>query len=96
MNPLWEYLRDISAAADADRVANLVRKYVATILPSDLAALPVPCQALLQTNIGDILTAALIFAQSDVTFEGNAEAAMCLHQLSCALLVAAERIAQLS
>ena len=96
MDQLAKYFRDISAASDADRVSRLVRKYISSVVPPELAALPVQCQTLLRTNIGDVLAAAVIFARADVAFEGSAETATCLHEMSCALLIAAERIAQLS
>jgi len=96
MDQLAKYFRDISTASDVDRVLKLVRKYIASVVPPEIAALPVQCQTLLRTNIGDVLAAAVIFARADVAFEGSAETATCLHEMSCALLIAAERIAQLS
>lgn len=96
MSPLSKYIRDIAAATDADRVSKLVHKYFASLVPAELAALPAQCQGLLDTNIGDVLGAAVIFARADIAFEGSAETATCLHETSCALLIAAEKIAQLS
>jgi hypothetical protein len=96
MTRFEESLRAISAATDGSAVAELVRECFSSILPSELAALPLPCQALLRTDIGDVMAAAVIFARAELSFEGSAVAAQSLHELSYALLVAAARIAQLS
>ena len=96
MDELRKYILDIATATDADRVSKLLSKYLASFVPAQVAALPAQCQTLLRSNIGDVLAVAVIFARADVAFEGSAETATCLHELSCALLIAAERIAQLS
>ena len=87
--------KEIGAAKDPDAVTDRVRKLFSAILPSDLKALPVPCQRLVKANVGDVLAAAVIFVRADVNFDGSAEAAEALHELSYVLMVAAARIAEL-
>ena len=85
----------ILVAPDQKTVAQIMRDYVAGILASDLAQLPMGCQEVLEKPTADIQGAAVTLLHAELSYSGPPEVAAVLHEIAHTYSAASVRLGQL-
>lgn len=95
MHRFSKWRDSIQLSPDVKSVATLMREYVACIPPADAEALPIACRRILEDPDLDIQSAALTLLHADLSYQGNAQTASLLHEISQTFAVASIRMSQL-
>lgn len=86
---------EIQSAASESDVASALRKYAASILPSDIAALPPAVHEVLSRADADIPGNAVELVRQELRFHGDAEARAVLNEIAHTFIVASSRLGQI-
>lgn len=95
MHRFAKWRDSIQVSPDVRSVAALMREYVTCIPAEDAEALPAACRRILEDPDLDIQGAALTLLQADLSFQGSAQTAALLHEISQTFAVASIRMSQL-
>jgi hypothetical protein len=86
----------IVLARTSQEVDQVVRDYVACLLPSELSKLPESSQAAVAEAPIDLAGAALILRRDELGFNGDDETAALMHEMTLTFSAASARIAHLA
>lgn len=95
MHRFEKWRQSIQLAPDQKTVAGLVVDYVAGLVPSDVARLPLRCQKALQDPVSDIQGTAVTLLQEELAYIGDPGVAEFLNQLAHTFAAASIRLGQL-
>ena len=85
----------IGLAQTRREVDQVVRDYVACLLPSELSKLPESSQAAIAEATIDLAGAALVLRRDELRFTGDDETASLMHEMTQTFSAASARIANL-
>ena len=89
----WRHL--IQAAQDDEAVAQVIRDYAHSLLPSDIALMPPKVHEVLARPDADIPSHALELVRLELAFVGDEEATSVLHQITTTFIAASNRLCQI-
>jgi hypothetical protein len=95
MHRFAKWRDSIQTSPDARSVAALMREYVACIPREETVALPLACRRLLEDPDLDLQSTAVALLQADLSYQGHAEGASLLHEISQTFAAASIRLSQL-
>ena len=95
MHRFEKWRHSLMLAPDAKSVAAIMAEYVKCFVPSDLAALPASCQAILTEPGSDLQGAAVQLLQEEMRYNGPEEARALLHEAAHTFAAASIRLGQL-
>jgi len=91
-SPARAWLSQIDAAHSAADLARVVREYLGSLMPDQLAALPVACRADAIAAPSDIQEWAVTLARDDLTLGGSAT----LHEAAVIFAAAGSKLAKVA
>jgi hypothetical protein len=95
MHQFQRWRANILKATTSHDVAQVVREYVACILPSELSELPQTSQAAVADAPADIAGAAVTLLRDELRFSGDSETAALMREMTQTFTAAAARLAHL-
>jgi hypothetical protein len=76
-------------------VLQVIRQYIACVLPSELSKLPTTSQAAVNDATTDIAGAAVTLLRDELRFSGDEETAALMHEMTQTFTAASARVAHL-
>jgi len=95
MHQFQRWRANLLKAVTRQEVAQVVRDYIACVLPSELSKLPATSQAALAEAPADIAGAAVTLLRDELRFSGDSETAALMHEMAQTFNAASARIAHL-
>ena len=90
-----EVLEHLNLCRTCQDVFQIVRDYIACVLPSELLKMPASSQAAIADAATDVAGAAVTLRRDELQFRGDDETAALLQQMSQTLTAASSRLAHL-
>ena len=82
----------ITATQSVDELIGVVREYIATVVPSELALLPEECRAQRVKDVDDLAAMAVTFAKCELASDPADPAHGLLHEMALTLAAAQARL----
>ena len=95
MHQFHRWRAAILRAATRQEVLQVVRDYVACVLPSEMSKLPESSQAAVADAANDIAGAAVTLLRDELRFSGEDETAALMHEMTQTFTAASARLAQI-
>ena len=95
MHRFEKWRHSLMTAPDGQTVHDIMRQYISSILPSDVAQLPSSVQRMLSQLPVDLQAAAVELLQTELVFSGTPEASSVLHEVAHTFVAASTRLGQL-
>lgn len=92
MHKFERWRMTIQVARSRQDVVQLVRDYIACVLPSELLKMPATSQNAIADAASDIAGAALTLTRDELQFRGDEETAALMHEMSQTLSAASARL----
>jgi len=89
---------EINASTDPRAIPRILRSYIGSIDPEDLALLPPDCRntlARLGDHVTEIQAAALALLRADLAYQGSPQVAETLHGIAHTFAVASARLSRM-
>jgi len=95
MHQFQRWRANILKAKTRQEVMQVVRDYIACLLPSELLKLPMTSQAALADAPADVAGAAVTLRRDELRFSGDEETAALMHEMTQTFTAASARVAHL-
>ena len=95
MHQFQRWRANILKAKTRQEVMQVVRDYIACVLPSELLKLPATSQAALADAPADVAGAAVTLRRDELRFSGDEESAALMNEMTQTFTAASARIAHL-
>jgi hypothetical protein len=95
MHQFQRWRANILKATTAQDVAQVVREYVACVLPSELSKLPQSSQSAVADAAADLAGAAVTLLRDELRFSGDPETAALMREMTQTFTAASARLAHL-
>jgi hypothetical protein len=93
--PLAAWLSQVQGARSEDELVRVIKEYLASWTPDELARLPEECQPRIVDGRDDVLAWAVVLARGDLKFSGDPLVAAQLHELATLFTAAGMRLPRL-
>ena len=95
MHQFDRWRANIIKANTRQEVLQVIRQYIACVLPSELSKLPPTSQAAVNDAATDIAGAAVTLLRDELRFSGDEETAALMHEMTQTFTAASARVAHL-